>query len=147
LPKVALDLDGEKFTVSFDRLAKPGEILSVQQDLEVSPTTLHLKGTVLDPEGHPVRSARIQILATGQLRTVSTNDEGLYDLYVAFTKAQADRDLLYDIVASSPGLKYVKRAGVRLIANGLKEVTEDLQLSSLGWCKIPCCQGIPWVVC
>ena len=128
VPKVSLELDGEQFDLTFDRRAKPGEILSIQKDLEVSPTTLRLKGKVLDPEGQPVRLAKIQIQAPGQLRTVTTDENGLYDLYIAFVKSQADRDVLYNITVNSPGLRFTKRAGVRLIAGGLKEVTEDLQL-------------------
>jgi outer membrane protein assembly factor BamB len=129
LPKVRIDVDGKLVLASFLEKATPGSTATLNQDIDATPTTLIVSGQALDPSGQAVHEAKISIKTnTSSLSTV-TDEAGHYELTMTFSRLQAERDIFLEITADAPRLKVTRRVGVRLLANAIKRVTQELRLT------------------
>ncbi|NJK46284.1 MAG: hypothetical protein HC933_20375 [Pleurocapsa sp. SU_196_0] len=129
LPKLRIDVDGKLVLASFAQKPAPGSTATLTQDIDATPTTLILSGQTLDPSGQPVRDASITVKTDTSSRTTTTDAEGRYELLMTFSRTQAERDIFVEVGATAPRLKVTRRVGVRLVANAVKRVTQDLRLT------------------
>lgn len=88
-------------------------------------TTARLTGTVTDPTGAHVANAQVTITnhATGQVRTVTTNDDGLY-IAVSLPPSA------YDIAVTAPGFSSTEQKNLTLAVG--QELTENYTLPVAG---------------
>jgi von Willebrand factor type D domain len=131
VPTATVEVDGASpVTVAFERQANRGETLSVSKDIDAALTTLRLMGTITDANGGPTtaNSALLFVPELNVKRQLALNAQGKYDVLMAFPRVDAT-DFFMTLSAEGADSKGVRTFGSRLVLDGLKTQTENLQLS------------------
>ncbi|MCU1261274.1 MAG: hypothetical protein JWO80_4159, partial [Bryobacterales bacterium] len=109
-----------------DRLSLIFASLALLPSLAYAQATGQITGLISDPSGSVVVNASIEAVsqATGQIRTVSSGQDGFYTIPLM-------NPGLYQVKASMPGFSVLVRDGIEVAVNGTSRADFTLQLGQV----------------
>ena len=132
---VTYAVSGEWGEASFERTAPAGasaEEQTVQEVLEVAPTTLHLTGTVADADGTKLQNATVTVNGGSVFNAVTsvsdgTDENGVYDVYVPLDEAVTEGNLSYTVAYNT--VSQSRTVPFTATPNAVSMVTEPFTVS------------------